>query len=95
MQKAGNEATGILLQVVPLFSITSYQNVYLITLSPNEAYKFFEWEKYRCHGEFGTPDLWGTDIPMEFGMGVPNSRGCQIPYDSGSGSADSSVVKLV
>ena len=25
----------------------------------------------------------GTNIPREFGMGVPNSRGCQIPYDTG------------
>jgi len=30
---------------------------------------------------WGVPNPWGgTNIPREFGMGVPNSRGCQIPY---------------
>ena len=26
----------------------------------------------------------GANIPREFCMGVPNSRGCEIPYDTGS-----------
>ena len=30
---------------------------------------------------------WGDGIfPREFGMGVPNSLGCQIPCDTGTGS---------
>ena len=42
------------------------------------------WVPYSLlHG--GCQNPWGgTNIPREFGMGVPSSRGCQIPYDTGS-----------
>ena len=35
-----------------------------------------------CMGGAKIPEG-GTNIPREFGMGVPNSRGCQIPNDTG------------
>ena len=43
----------------------------------------------------GMPNPWGgTNIPREFGMGLPNSRGCQIPYEPGFDSIAQCIIAL-